>query len=92
MIYLISLTQDCMVYEYFGVVNYPSILALLFGGAHFIAGGILEGIIWSANPLYIIGIFLLSKKNDKSTYPLIISSLLSLTFLYFENLTMTRSG
>ncbi|MCX8534390.1 hypothetical protein [Chryseobacterium luquanense] len=81
-----------MIYQYFGEINYPSYSALLFGGAHFIAGGFLEGCIWFANPLLIFGLFLLFKKNDKSIFPLIISSFLAFTFLFFENLTMTKSG
>jgi hypothetical protein len=51
-----------------------------------------EGCIWLANPLYFIGLFLLYKKNNRAIFPLVCSSMLVLTFLGFENLTMTKSG
>jgi len=92
LIFLISLTQVCMVYQYFGIVNYPSYLAFLVGWTHFGVGGFWEGCIWLANPLYFIGLFLLYKKNDRAFLPFICSSILVLTFLSFETLTMTRSG
>jgi len=92
MIFLISLTQDCMIYQYFREINYSSYSALVFGGVHFIAGGFLEGLIWLANPLLFFGLFLLFKKNSNALFPLVISSFLALIFLCFENLTMTKSG
>jgi len=91
-IFFISLTQICMVYQYFGLVNYPSYLAFLIGWTHFIGGGFWEGCIWLANPLYFLGLFLLYRKNDKAVFLLVCSSILVLTFLIFENLVMTKSG
>jgi hypothetical protein len=91
-IFLISLMQDCMIYQYFGLVHYPSYMAFLVGWLHFGGGGFFEGCIWLANPLYFVGLFLLYKKNDKAFLLLICSSILVLTFLSFENLTMTKSG
>ena len=38
-IFFISLTQVCMIYQYFGIVNYPSYLAVLVGWMHFGIGG-----------------------------------------------------
>lgn len=37
-IFFISLTQVCMIYQYFGIVNYPSYLAVLVGWMHFGVG------------------------------------------------------
>lgn len=91
-IFFISLTQVCIVYQYFGIVNYPSYLAFLVGWMHFGGGGFWEGCIWLANPLYFIGLFLIFKKNKRAVFPLICSSILALIFLSFENLMMTKSG
>ena len=91
-IFFISLTQVCMVYQYFGIVNYPSYLAFLVGWMHFVSDGFWEGCIWLANPLYFMGLFLVFKKNNKAVFPLICSSMLALIFLSFENLVMTKSG
>lgn len=90
--FLISFTQICVVYQYFGIVNYHAYLAFLVGWLHFVGGGFWEGIIWLANPLYFIGLFLLYKKNKLAIFPLICSSILALVFLSFENLIMTKSG
>lgn len=92
MVFLISLTQNCVIYQYFGNVNYPSYSALLFGWMHFVGGGFWEGVVWLANPLFALGLYLLFKKNFKAIFPLIIASLLALIFLSFENLRMTKSG
>ncbi|MFC3158898.1 hypothetical protein SAMN05443633_10777 [Chryseobacterium arachidis] len=91
-IFLISLTQVCVVYKYFGIVNYHAYLAFLVGWMHFVGGGFGEGCIWLANPLYFMGLFLLYKKNKLAIFPLICSSILGFVFLSFENLTMTKSG
>ncbi len=92
-IFLISLTQYCMTYQYFGIVKYPSYSALLFGWMHFLGGGVLEGLIWLANPFYFIGLFLLYiKKKNAAVLSLFISCILALFLLTFESLTMTRSG
>lgn len=85
--------QDCITYQYFGIVKYPSYSALLFGWMHFFGGGFLEGLIWLANPFYFIGLFLLyRKKKNTAVLSLFISCILALFLLTFENLTMTRSG
>ncbi len=92
-IFLLSLTQNCVTYQYFGTVEYSSFLAFLFGWLHFGGGGFYEGCIWLANPLYFIGLFLLYKnKKSISFFLLFISSIVALSFLGFENLTMTKSG
>lgn len=92
-IFLLSLTQDCMTYQYFRTVDYPSFYALVFGWMHFGGGGLSEGCIWLATPFYFTGLFLLHKKKvNTAVLSLIVSSVLALLFLTFENLTMTKSG
>jgi len=60
---------------------------------HFGGGGFYEGCIWLANPLYFSGLLLLYKmKKSISFFLLFISSILALSFLSYENLTMTKSG
>lgn len=92
-VFLISLTQHCITYRYFGTVKYPSFLAFLSGWMHFGGGGFSEGCVWLANPFYFGGIFLLYKqKKNTAVFLLIISFVLALSFLAFKNLTMTKSG
>lgn len=92
-IFLLSLTQNCVTYQYFGTIKYPSFFTFLFGWLHFGGGGFYEGCIWLANPLYFSGLLLLFRmKKSIAFFLLFISSILELSFLGFENLTMTKSG
>lgn len=91
LIFLISLTQDCIIYQYFNEVHYPSYLAFLLGWTYF-DGLRWEGFVWLANPLYFLGIVLIIKRNHNAVLPLIISSFLASSFMFFDNITITKSG
>ena len=90
-IFLISLTQDCVYYKYFDEIHYPSYLAFLLGWTYF-DGVCWEGFVWLANPLYFLGIVLVLKRNYSAVFPLIISSFLASSFMFFDNITITKSG
>lgn len=90
-IFLISLTQDCVNYQYFGSIHYPSYLAFLLGWTYF-DGFRWEGFVWVANLLYFLGIVLMIKRNYKAVFAFIISSFLAISFMFFDNITITKSG
>lgn len=90
-IFFISLTQDCVYYKYFDDIHYPSYLAFLLGWTYF-DGMRWEGFIWLANPLYFLGIVLIIKRNYNAVVPLIISSFSASSFMFFHNITITKSG
>ncbi len=91
MIFLISLTQDCVNYQYFGSIHYPSYLAFLLGWTYF-DGFRWEGFVWFANLLYFLGIVLTIKRNCKAVFALIISSFLAISFMCLDNTTISKSG
>jgi len=89
-IFLISLTQDCVIYQYFDEVHYPSYLAFLLGWTYF-DGLRWECFVWLANPLYFLGIVWIIKRNYNAVFLLIISSFLAISFMFFDNITITKS-
>lgn len=91
MFFLISLSQNCVYYNYFDEIHYPSYLAFLLGWTYF-DGVRWEGFVWFANPLYFLGIVLMIKENYNAVFPFIISSFLASSFMFFDNITITKSG
>jgi hypothetical protein len=73
------------------VVKYPSFYILISGIISFMFD-LPQWLIWLANPLYFLSIYLLKKGNSKSIYVSIISTLLAFSFLTFTGITITGSG
>lgn len=67
-------------------------MAFLIGWMHFLAGGFWEGIIWMSNPLYFLGVFLLFKQSKKAFHVFLTAFILAVIFVFFKDITMTKSG
>jgi hypothetical protein len=92
-IYLISLTQTAYTTQYGEkVVDQISWELLLMGGTAFLGGGLLETIIWLANPLYFLALtfYFIDKKFCKKTIPGAL--ILSINFLFWSKILGDESG
>jgi len=66
LVFIVSLTQKALTYNDFDGQKIHSSVSLLFmGGLAILGGGLLEWIIWLANPFYFLGLFLLFKIKRK---------------------------
>lgn len=73
------------------IVRYPFIYILIFGSVSFLFD-FLEWLVWVANPLYFLSIYLFKKGHSSGIYVSAISTLLTFSLLTFSSLTITGSG
>lgn len=88
-IFLISLTQDCVNYQYFGSIHYPSYLAFLLGWTYF------DGFRWEGFVCKSSLFFRNSFDNQKKLQSIFCSYyfvILAISFMFFDNITITKSG
>ncbi|WP_156180628.1 hypothetical protein [Rufibacter radiotolerans] len=92
-LYAISLTQVGFSYVYQEQVqSIEGWLLVFMGGMSIAGGGLLEWVIWLANPLYIFSI-IFALKNDKNALSTIgIAFLLALDFLFWKEVLAAESG
>jgi hypothetical protein len=61
-IFFISLNKNAVTIDYQGIKTIPSLDYFFMGSIAFLGGGLLEEIIWLANPLSFSSIFLILMK------------------------------
>ena len=92
-IFLISLTQNAIVVSKdFHNENISSINLFLSGAFGWILGGLLESIIWLANPFAFLTIVFLWKNNKKAMFTVSASLFLSICFSFWNEILQSGSG
>lgn len=92
-IFLISLTQNAIVViKDFHNENVSSINLFLSGAFGWILGGLLESIIWLANPFAFLTIIFLRKNNRKAMFTVSASLFLAICFSFWNEILQSGSG
>ncbi len=92
-VYFISLTQNAVTYKDFeGIKSLPSVELLMAGSMVILGGGLLEWIIWLANPLYFASIVFFIQNNNSSKIYVNLASILSILFLFWTKILISESG
>ncbi len=92
-VFVVSLTQNAFTYNDFdGQKTASSLEVLLVGAFIVLGGGLLEWIIWFANPLYFFGIISFFKGRKISMAVSILATLLALSFTTWTKVLVCESG
>lgn len=93
LLFFISLTQNAVKIYYHGESqDSSSISYLLTGSIAFFGGGLLEEIIWLANPLCLYAIIMLQRKDRKAIVLSCIALLLAINFSFWTEILGSESG
>lgn len=93
LVFAISLTQNALVVNYNNEIKTSSSLEYLFiGSVAFMGGGLLEEIVWLANPLCLVAIIFLIKKDEKAVLLSLIASCLAISFSFWNEILGAESG
>ncbi len=92
-IYIISLTQDAVIYnDHNGSGVYSSIEMLLMGSTAILGGGPLEWFVWQANPIFLLAIILFLNRKKFSLYLSTYASVVGLSFMLWDRILVSESG
>jgi hypothetical protein len=92
-VFVVSLTQTALTYnDYDGVKTHSSLTLLLMGGFSILGGGLLEWLVWLANPLYFMSIFFLYKSDKTSVKCSITSTAIASIFTTWKEILAAESG
>jgi hypothetical protein len=92
-VFIASLTKTAFTFNDFDGQKTHSSLELLFLGSFVVlGGGLLEWIIWLANPLYILGIVKFLKGDKVCMAVSILATLLALSFTTWKEVLACESG
>ena len=91
-IFFISLTLNAFTYDYQGVKTMSSISCFLMGSTAILGGGLLEWIVWLANPLCLISIFCLIMDKPIAQKINITSVILAMSFYSWNSILAAESG
>ena len=78
--------------DYDGIHVMSSISCFLMGSTAILGGGILEWIIWFANPLCLIAIFYIIVDNQKASKISFAALVIALSFSLWKNILISESG
>jgi hypothetical protein len=92
LVFLSSLTQIAIASNDLEDRTLSGLAVLLMGGTVVLGGGLLEWLIWLANPLYFVSIYLLIKGNSKAKATSIIATFVALSFSTWDNILVSTSG
>jgi len=94
LLFSVSLTQNAVTINYSNEIKVASSLDyFLMGSTAFLGGGLLEQIIWLANPLSFFAIYYFFKDNSKKAVVLsFIASCLSISFSFWNEILGAESG
>lgn len=91
-VFIISLTQYVVTIDYDIIDSVSSWQYLTIGSVAIFGGGILEWLIWLANPLYIISIILFIKNYKLSMITAFLASFLAVIFYTWEEIRVDEKG
>ncbi|WP_264566017.1 hypothetical protein [Flavobacterium sp. N3904] len=92
LLFFISLTQNAIKIDYHGECSISSLSYLLTGSTAFAGGGLLEEIIWLANPLCLYAIIMLQRNDRKAIIFSCIASVLAISFSFWTEILGSESG
>ncbi|MRX68991.1 hypothetical protein SAMN06265349_104331 [Flavobacterium resistens] len=94
LLFSVSLTQNAVTINYSNEIKVSSSIDyFLMGSTAFLGGGLLEQIIWMANPLSFFAIIYFIKDNSKKAVVLsFIASCLSVSFSFWKEILGAESG
>jgi len=88
-----ALTQNSIVVKFNDEIKVmPSLDYFLMGAISFMGGGLLEEIIWLANPLSLYAIILLFKNNKNAEVLSCLALGLSVSFFFWKEILGSESG
>jgi uncharacterized membrane protein YhaH (DUF805 family) len=91
-VYVISLTQTAISSNELEDKTLSGIACLVMGGLAILGGGILEWIIWLANPLYFLSIVLLFNSNKMAKIFSSLATIIALSFTAWKEILVSESG
>lgn len=91
-VYIISLTQDALSANFSENKTLLGIEALFAGGLVILGGGLLEWLIWLANPLYFLSILFLFKSDKRAKICSLLATILALSFMTWNEILVSESG
>ncbi|MNK78817.1 hypothetical protein D3C87_984650 [compost metagenome] len=92
-LFVFSLTRPALIIETGnGLKSDESFLYFIIGSIAILGGGTSEFLVWLANPLYFISLFLLIKNRKGSIYFIIIANFLAISFLRWKEILISESG
>ncbi|MEO7173829.1 hypothetical protein [Flavobacterium sp.] len=91
-VYVISLTQYVVTVEHDVIESISSWQYLTLGSVAIFGGGVLEWLIWLANPLYIISMILFIKHYKISMITAFLASFLAVIFSAWEEIRVDEKG
>ena len=91
-VFIISLTQNVVTVDYDIIDHVSSWQYLTIGSVAIFGGGVLEWLIWLANPLYIISIILFIKNYKLSMITAFLASFLAVIFSAWEEIRVDEKG
>lgn len=92
LIFGISLSQNAIVIDYIEIKEVSSLEYFFMGSTAFIGGGLLEQIIWLANPLCFFAIKFLIKDDKRAALLSLIASALAISFYFWNEVLGAESG
>ena len=91
-IFTVSLTQTAISSSEFEDKTLSCIATLVMGGLSVLGGGILEWLIWLANPLYFFSLYLFLKSKNKAKMYSLLSTTIALSFVTWNKILVSESG
>lgn len=91
-IFTVSLTQTAISSSEFEDKTLSGIATLVMGGLSVLGGGILEWLIWLANPLYFFSLYLFLKSKNKAKMYSLLSTTIALSFVTWNKILVSESG
>jgi len=92
-LFILSLTRPALVLETGSVLQSDqSFLYFIIGGIAIAGGGTMEFLVWLANPLYFIALFLSFKNKRISIFFIIIANILAISFSRWKEILISESG
>jgi hypothetical protein len=89
----LSLSQDAFVFDDFdGQKVLSSLDVLLMGAFAFLGGGLLEQLIWDANVLFVIGLFMFYRGKPSAWKWSLAATVLSASFLGWDEVLAAENG
>ena len=91
-VFIISLTQYAVTINHDIIESVSSWQYLTIGSVAIFGGGVLEWLIWLANPLYVISIILFVKHYKLSMITAFLASFLAVIFSTWEEIRVDEKG
>ena len=91
--FIISFTQNAIIANgYDGIKDYSSLATFLSGGFAVLGGAFYEWLIWLANPIFFVAIYLFVKDKKKSKNLSLLAVLIGLIFTQWQEILVNEGG